>query len=327
MRAPAFWNPPAGRFSPAATALAPLAWAYSIAGRLRRHLTRPVAVGVPVICIGNLVAGGAGKTPVAISLVRMLAERGLVPHVITRGYGGTVSGPLLVDASSHSADQVGDEALLLAAAAPTWVARDRVQGARAAIAAGATVLVLDDGFQNPGLAKDISLVVVDASFGYGNGRVLPAGPLREPPASGLARAAAVVVVRTGGTGATPPVGKVPTLTAQLAPTSASRSALHGAAVVAFAGIGRPQKFFESLAAVPATICAAHVFADHHRYTKAELAGLEREATANKAILVTTAKDWIRLPPALRGNVSVLHVDLEFDDPAALMAVLAPALRK
>ncbi|MGE5766800.1 MAG: tetraacyldisaccharide 4'-kinase, partial [Bacteroidota bacterium] len=193
MRTPEFWHSE----NTAARLLAPLGLAWQAAGAARRAFVRPWRAPVPVICVGNLVAGGAGKTPVVLSLLTLLRARGLRPAALTRGYGGSAAGPLLVDPARHDAATVGDEALLLAATGPTWLARDRVDGAREAVEEGAEVLVMDDGFQNPGLKKDLSLLVVDAGYGFGNGRVMPAGPLRETPAAGFARADAVVIVGGG----------------------------------------------------------------------------------------------------------------------------------
>lgn len=181
------WQPRFGRLD--------AAWRALFGGGLAaQRAVRPVRVSVPVVCIGNLIAGGAGKTPTALAVADRLSRKGLRPHLILRGYKGHARGPALVDALGHDAATVGDEALLLARRYPTWVARDRVAGARAAIAAGAEVIIMDDGFQNPSLVKDVSLIVVDGGYGFGNGRMIPAGPLREPLARGLSRAQAVVVV-------------------------------------------------------------------------------------------------------------------------------------
>ena len=174
MRAPEFWARDGGF----AALLAPLGLSYDLAGRLHRALARPHSVPVPVICVGNLVAGGAGKTPLVIALVEALATRGQRAYCLTRGYGGCEAGPVRVDPAAHDAKRVGDEALLLARIAPTWVARDRAAGARAASAAGAGIIVMDDGFQNPHIAKDLSLLAVDGAYGFGNAKVMPAGPLR-----------------------------------------------------------------------------------------------------------------------------------------------------
>jgi len=286
--------------------LQPLAWAYAAAGAARQAWTHPWRAPVPVICVGNLVAGGAGKTPVAIALARRLQASGHAVHLLSRGYGGSLAGPVAVDRARHDAAQVGDEALLLAAAAPAWIARDRAAGARAAVAAGARCLLLDDGLQNPTLAKDLSLLVIDGGYGFGNG---------EPLDAGLARADAVVLMGEDGAGVTPLLAGKTVLRARLVPENAG--ALAGRAVVAFAGIGRPAKFFATLEGIGARLAARHAFADHHPYRAAELQRLLAEAQAAHAVLVTTAKDAVRLPAEWRARVEVLSVTAEFDDFAAL----------
>jgi tetraacyldisaccharide 4'-kinase len=321
MRAPDFWDAPPGLV---AGLLAPLGTAWDAAGRLRRAVARPYRPPLSVVCVGNLVAGGSGKTPVVLSLAAMAAAAGIAPHVVTRGYGGRLAGPVRVDPVEHDAAAVGDEALLLAAVAPCWVARDRAAGVRAAAAAGARAVLLDDGFQNPTIEKDLSLVVIDAEYGFGNGRVVPAGPLREPPTVGLARAAAVVLV---GDGEPPPAvhatGRT-ILRARLEPVGVD--AFTGVRVVAFAGIGRPAKFFASLRAAGAEVVSAHPFPDHHRYAEGELFRLRREAGAAGAGLVTTAKDWARLPPFWRRGIEVLAVEIRWQDPAAVANLLFGLLR-
>jgi tetraacyldisaccharide 4'-kinase len=320
MQAPRFWT----RDGLLPGLLSPLALAYDLGGRLRWALSRQRRAAVPVLCVGNLVAGGAGKTPVAIDLLQRLVQRGVSPHALTRGYGGRIEGPQRVDPLSHGARDVGDEALLLAEVAPTWVARDRPRAARMAVAGGAGLLVMDDGFQNPKLAKDLSLLVVDAAYGFGNGRVIPAGPLREPAARGLARADAVVLL--GGAEAElaevlPPDGPdaLPLLRARLVPEAPPE--IVGQRVLAFAGIGRPEKFFASLAEIGAEVVEARPFADHHPYRREELAGLAIEAKRLKARLVTTEKDAVRLPPHYHHRVAVLAVRLRWQDEAAVEALL------
>ena len=325
MRAPDFW---AGD-GVLARSLAPLGMGYHLAGRLRRALARPTSVGVPIVCVGNLVVGGAGKTPVALALVEALGARGRKVQCLTRGYGGRVSGPHRVDPARDTAARVGDEALLLARAAPTWVARDRAAGARAAAAAGAEVIVMDDGFQNPSLAKDLSLVVIDGAYGFGNGRVMPAGPLRETVPGGLARAQAVVVLgperRDLGAqlGARPdcgPDGGPAVLAARLAPRPGSER-LAGRRVLAFAGIGRPAKFFATLADLGAKVVETRAFPDHHAYAPAEIESLRARAAALDACAVTTEKDAVRLSPELREGIEVLAVAVEWREPEALDALL------
>lgn len=324
MRAPAFWARPREAPGLAARALAPLAWVWAEA--MRRRLTRvSVRVGVPVICVGNLTLGGAGKTPTVAALAGMLAARGVAAHVVSRGHGGSLAGPLRVDARGHSAAEVGDEPLLLAGFAPVWVGRDRAAAARAAVATGAQAVVLDDGFQNPGLAKDLSIVVVDAGFGFGNGRVTPAGPLREPVGQGLARADLVLLlgepeVRARALRDWPELGRVVRIEGELRPLETGMD-WAGLRAFAFAGIGRPEKFFATLRGLGAEVVGARAFADHAAYDGRMLARLARDARAAGAQLVTTEKDAVRLPPGFRGQVLALPVRLEITDPSPLEAKL------
>ena len=315
MRAPDFWHrEPAGLI---AELLSPVGAALDAAGRLRRAVVRPYRAPVPVICVGNLVAGGSGKTPVALSIAGRLAERGIANAIVMRGYGGRLAGPVRVDPRTHDAASVGDEALLAAEQTTCWIARDRAAGVRAAVAEGALAVVLDDGFQNPSVAKDFSLVVIDAAYGFGNGRLMPAGPLREHVAAGLARADAAIVL---GDDAPPPSvrGQI-VLRATLEPKSADRFV--GAKLIAFAGIGRPEKFFATLRTLGADLAGTRAFPDHHPYRDAELAALRHEAASAGARLVTTRKDWVRLKSAQRDNIEVLNVTLRWDDPEALDALL------
>lgn len=314
MRAPEFWHGRGG----AATLLRPAGMLYGLAGALRIAVGRPWRAPVPVVCVGNLTVGGTGKTPVAIDLARRLAER--TPHLLTRGYGGKLAGPVRVDPKTHTVAEVGDEPLLLARVAPTWVARDRKAGARRAIAAGAGLLIMDDGFQNPSLAKDRSLLVVDGPAGFGNGLLFPAGPLREPAARGFARASALVMIGEDrhSIGRDAPL---PVLRATLVPAMPLAFAPM-APVVAFAGIGRPEKFFATLAALGVTPLDHRAFPDHHVFAERELADLEALARGRGARLVTTEKDAVRLPLPWRSRVAVLRVAIEWEDPAALDRVLS-----
>lgn len=323
MRAPDFWAADKGSGAALAALLAPLGLAYDLAGRLRRATTRGASVGVPVVCAGNLVAGGAGKTPVALALAAALAADSRKVHLLTRGYGGNRRGPCRVDLESHGTEEVGDEALLLAHAAPTWVARDRLAGAQAAVAAGAQVIVMDDGFQNPSLAKDLSLLVVDGGYGFGNGRILPAGPLRERIDAGLARADAVVLIEPDARNLAPRLAAVrPLLRARLQPAAGAPD-LAGRRVLAFAGIGRPEKFFASLRQAGATLVATRAFPDHHPYGRQEIEDLLAEAETSSAQAITTEKDAVRLPPALRARVAVLPVVVAWQDTAELDRLLQP----
>lgn len=304
--------------------LQPFAWGYAAGAAARRRWTRAERLPLPVVCVGNAVTGGAGKTPVVLSLASKLRARGRSVHILSRGYGGALTGPVRVDPAHHTAADVGDEALLLAESAPSWIARDRVAGGRAALAAGAALLLLDDGFQNPRLVKDLSLLVIDGGYGFGNGRVLPAGPLREALAAGLARADAVVLMGEDRAGIGARLKGKPLLRARLVAPEADRFA--GRRVVAFAGIGRPAKFFETLAAAGARLVAGHGFADHHLYGEAELARLAAEADAAEAMLVTSAKDWARLSPEWRARVEVLKVEVAWGDETLLDRLLEPIAR-
>ena len=312
---PEFW----ARRGVLSTLLQPAAWLYGMAALARRRWTTPWRAPVPVICVGNFLAGGAGKTPVTLSLARRLRERGCRVHIVSRGYGGRLPGPALVDPARHTANEVGDEPLLLAEAAPCWVARDRIAGAKAAIAAGAELLLLDDGFQNPTLAKDLSLVVIDGGYGFGNGRLLPAGPMREPLAQGLARADAIVLMGDDTAGLAASVAGKLLLRARLVPENGRDVA--GRTVIAFAGIGRPVKFFATLEGAGARLLAWHAFPDHHRYAEDELARLLAEAGSAGAMLVTTAKDWVRLSPNVRTRVHSLQVVVAWEDATLLDALL------
>ncbi|UWQ18167.1 tetraacyldisaccharide 4'-kinase [Jannaschia sp. M317] len=318
MKAPGFWSRPPGL---AAALLWPLSAVY--AGATARRVAQPgLRLEVPVICVGNLTAGGTGKTPTVIDLVNRLAARGVRAHVVSRGYGGSLTGPVQVDPQTHDAGQVGDEPLLLAAFAPTWVARDRAAGARAAVAAGAQAVVLDDGFQNPALIKDLSIVVVDAGAGFGNGRVIPAGPLREPVAAGLARADLVLTIGAPAqqSGLSLP-DTPPRLRGRLEPL-ATGMPWAGLPVFAFAGIGRPEKFFDTLRDLGVDLRGTVALADHQPLTPGLLKRLGDQAAQLSAQPVTTEKDAVRLPASLRGQVMTLPVRLQIEDAAPLDAALA-----
>jgi tetraacyldisaccharide 4'-kinase len=321
LHAPRFWQRDGSRLVPAL--LAPLA-ALTAAATARRVARPGWRAPVPVICCGNVTVGGSGKTTLALDLLRRLDERGARPHALLRGYGGTARGTRRV-VPDDDATETGDEALLLARAAPTWIGADRADAARAAIAAGAGVLVMDDGLQNPTLAKDMSLLVVDGGFGFGNGRVLPAGPLREPIAAGAARCRAAVVIGADESGATAalPSG-LPVLRARLVPGPATES-LHGRRVLAFAGIGRPAKFFATLREAGADLAGAVAFPDHHRFTDRDVSDLMTQAERLGALPVTTAKDSVRLPKSVGDAIFVADVVLDWQAWTAIESLLDDAL--
>jgi tetraacyldisaccharide 4'-kinase len=318
VREPDFWR--RGGEPWPARLLLPVAGIYAAAVLLRRYWHRPYRPPVPVIVAGGLTLGGAGKTPLALAIAERLVARH--PHFLSRGYGGQAVGPLRVDPARHDSRDVGDEPLLLAGLRPTWVARDRAAGARAAVAGGAGALILDDGFQNPFLAKDLALLAIDGASGIGNGRVFPAGPLREPARLALGRAQAVVRIGEDQAGIAELVaGCCPILAARLVPAPET-AALAGQRVFAFTGIGRPEKFFASLRSVGADLVATRAFPDHHPYADAEVEALLAEARRMKAQAVTTAKDQVRLAGKARTQVTVFEVRLDFAEPAALDALLA-----
>ena len=330
MREPSVWWREAGA---GARLLTPFAAAYGMvaAHRLKR---RGNVAAVPVVCVGNPTVGGAGKTPTALAVARMLAAAGERPVFLTRGYGGREPGPVLVDPAKHRAADVGDEPLLLARAAPTIVARTRVAGASAAVTAGATVIVMDDGFQNPALAKDFSVLVVDSARGIGNGLVTPAGPLRAPLAAQLDRAHALMIIGTStgaaGIAAEAQARRIPVFYARLLPDAGTVTALDGGPVLAFAGIGSPEKFFTTLGAAGIALAATRSFGDHHRYTRAEATALCELAERQGLVLVTTEKDLARMhgdadTAQLAERVRALPVTLKFEDEAAFRSLMSARL--
>lgn len=322
MKAPKFWNSDHNSLLP--LLLSPLSVIYRAVDRFNRKASKGRSVSVPVICIGNAIAGGAGKTPVAISIVHYLKSQGWNAHFLSRGYGGKIKGPMRVVQDVHGVKDVGDEPLLLAAVAPTWVAEDRVAGSIAAIEAGADVIVMDDGFQNTSLKKDLSLLVIDGGYGAGNGRLLPAGPLREPMKEALARADAAIVV---GRGVPLPFLEgedIPVFDAKIVPHSLQEE-LVGGKVVAFAGIGRPEKFFDSLGEIGADIVDAVAFPDHHTFTQDDIMKLVEKAAKHEAALVTTRKDYVRLSDDAKMMTTVFDIELVFDNPKKLQKLLTSKL--
>lgn len=298
-------------------ALAPAGAMYAAA--TARQVARPGwQAPVPVLCCGNAGVGGAGKTTVALDLAARLVRRGVAVHCISRGYGGRARGPLRVDVQAHGAELVGDEPLLLAAVAPTWVGADRAASGRAAVAAGAEALLMDDGLQNADLVKDASLLVIDGAVGFGNGRVMPAGPLREPAGVAAQRCVAAVMIGMDGRGARGalPDG-MPVLDAWLVPDQA----LSGMRVLAFAGIARPGKFHATLEQAGAVVAGTMDFADHHRFRPHELQAAMARAVQLDAVLVTTPKDAVRLPEAWQARVRVVGVRLEWGDAGRVEALL------
>ena len=310
--------------------LTPLSWIWAASTARRIARARPADPGAPVICVGNLTVGGVGKTPIVRELLLILRARGVPAHGLSRGYGGREAGPLRVDPQRHDAAQVGDEPLMLAQDFPFWISRDRVAGARAAVAGGARAVIMDDGHQNPDLRKTLSLVVVDGEtrseeWPFGDGAVFPAGPMREPLAIGLARADAVIVLLPQDLPEADPdllalLSSKPVLIARLEAAAPPPPGPQ----LGFAGIGKPWKVERALKAAGCDLVDFAPFPDHGAYDEPTLRFLERRARDLGAELVTTEKDWIRLPPAWRKKVSAWPVRARFEDPAALDAILERA---
>ena len=329
MREPAFWYRP--RSLPS-YALWPLGALYGAITE-RRMLRQGADAGIPVICVGNYHVGGAGKTPTVLALTKLLRELGETPVVLSRGYGGRLQGPVMVDRTRHTAADIGDEPLMMARDVPVAVARDRLDGVALAKSQGATVILMDDGFQNPRLLKDASLIVIDSERGLGNGQVFPAGPLRAPLKAQLERTDALVLIGDGRAAnevaAELAKRDKPELRARLKPDAASLAQLFGKNVLAFAGIGDPERFFRTLRVSGIEVARTRPFADHHMFSREEIAALAADAEREQLTLVTTEKDFARL----RGSEGVpdgivpFAVQLEFDDPAKLRQLISDHLYK
>jgi tetraacyldisaccharide 4'-kinase len=325
MTPPIFWFNSADKPGWKAHALAPLGALYAHA-TARRVAQAGYKSAVPVLCIGNINAGGTGKTPTVIALIQLLQSMGKTVHVVSRGYGGTLTGPIKVDERVHSVHETGDEPLLIAAFTSTWVSKDRAAGVRTAEAAGAEVILLDDGMQNPTVQKDATLIIVDAARGFGNGRVMPAGPLREPVDVGMKRGDLLVTIgdqssqdiftKTWGHAVT-----VPRIQAQLEPLKTGMQ-WDGLRALAFAGIGHPEKFFTTLRTLGVELIATEALRDHQPLSRALMKRLELEAAGLNAQMVTTEKDAVRLPHEFRTQVLTVPVRLTIEDEAPIKAILA-----
>ena len=331
MRPPAFWDTDAPRSSGALTRalISPLGWIYAAATARRIANTVPAKAPAPVICVGNITLGGTGKTPVALALMDAARRQGRKPAGLSRGWKGKLPTPAQVDADTHTAADVGDEPLLLAKTAPTFIDPSRIQGAHMAVDGGADLIIMDDGHQNPNLEKTVSLVVVDAVSGWGANKVFPAGPLREPVKTGLARADAVILMMPDKD-FQPDYRKlqldnleIPVLTAWLEPGAPPPDG----PLLAFAGIGRPQKFFDALKAAGGQLGDAVSFPDHHAFSRGDIDRLQDLADAHQAQLITTEKDWVRLPTDLRGQVTAWPVQATFAEPARVDALIDMAVER
>lgn len=310
--------------------LTPLSWIWAGVTARRIARTVPQDAGLPVICVGNLTAGGTGKTPIVRELLRLLTAQGVAAHGLSRGYGGALKGVHRVDPATHTAADVGDEPLMLAHDYPIWISADRPAGASAARVAGAQAVVMDDGHQNPSLKKALSLVVVDGEtrnneWPFGDGAVFPAGPMREPLAVGLARADAVVLLLPADLPAPDPellalFGKTPVLVARLEPAAPPPPGPQ----VGFAGVGKPWKVERALTAAGCELRDFAPFPDHGAFDERTLRALQQRADDFGAGLVTTEKDWVRLPTEWRSRVAMWPVKATFEDEAAVISILPGA---
>ncbi len=314
MKTPRFWQ----TNNSTSRLLAPLSAAYALGAWADRRFTTPQLAPLPVIAIGNVTAGGAGKTPTTLALIPLLRAMGHTPHILTRGYrGASLTAHRVNDGDDWHI--VGDEALLLAKAAPTWVGANRLASANAAAANGATILVCDDALQHHALRKNVTLLVIDGAFGIGNGKLLPAGPLREPLASAAKRCDAAIIIGEDAQQLAAQL-TIPVINAKLVPSSDTAFLLMEN-WLAFAGIGRPEKFFATLRACGATLLATESFPDHHTYSAQDIAQLIANAEKLGASLITTEKDAVKIPPAYAGVIRVLPVNLRFDEPSHIAEIL------
>ncbi|MBM3633278.1 MAG: tetraacyldisaccharide 4'-kinase [Alphaproteobacteria bacterium] len=307
---PKFWNKPGSVLS---YILEPFSWFYRIGTVIHNRISKPYQASVPVISIGNIILGGAGKTPVTIAIAKTLISMGYTPHIISRGYGGVLKGPLQVNLE-HQYSQVGDEPLLLAKYAPTWISKNRKAAVKLAIKSGADVLLLDDAHQNYTLKKDLCFVVVNGSNGFGNGRVFPAGPLRQSIQSGLKEATTIVFISQDNDPVPPALRSIscPVIQARIIPISPKPCAVMG-----FAGIGYPEKFRQTLEQAGYEVKIFKSFPDHYPYTEDDLRKLRMRARVEKVFLITTEKDAMRIPHNCRNNILILPMDLAFEPASSL----------
>ena len=317
MKTPSFWK----NKNLLSTLLCPFGCIYATITAQRLKFIKPRNVNVPVICIGNLTAGGTGKTPTALSIAKIIRQFGKNPYFVSRGYGGNLSG-IIVDPKIHTAQQVGDEPLLLSRYAPVSINFERFLAAQKAVENGADIIIMDDGFQNPTLHKDISFLVFDGGFGVGNGYPLPAGPLRESLLSGIKRADAAIIIGDDQTGLRAQLGNIPIFEGRMKPLPLANTTTPA---IAFAGIGRPEKFYNSLRECNVNIIKTIDFPDHHSYSESELQNLVDIAWQKDAQLVTTSKDFVKIPEKMRHHFNVLEIEIEWKNQEALSQFLRDRL--
>lgn len=318
MKTPKYWQ----SNSVVSKLLTPVGSLYGWLTQMRIKLTEPVRADIPVICVGNITAGGTGKTPVSISIAKMLETEMFHPFFVSRGYGGKLCN-VLVNNKKHSAREVGDEPLLLSRQAPVVINPNRYEGAELAASHGADIVIMDDGFQNPGLFKDLSFLVFDGNYGVGNGKIIPAGPLRETFADGIKRADALIIMGKDKHELASRSG-LPTFFAH---TEAVQTSMDNPNVVAFAGIGHPQKFYHTLGVQGFNVLETTDFPDHHFYSLSELNKIIARARELNAVVYTTSKDFVKIPPLLQKEINVLEVAVVWDEPDALMQFIRQKIAK
>ena len=318
MKTPKYWQ----SNSIVSKLLLPLGLIYGVLTQLRLKIKRPKHADIPVICIGNITAGGTGKTPVSISIAKMLGTEMYHPYFVSRGYGGKLKN-VLVNNKKHSAKEVGDEPLLLSSQAPVIVNSNRYEGAQLAIKEGADVIIMDDGFQNPSMHKNLSFLVFDGTYGVGNGRLIPAGPLRETFKDGIKRADALVIMGKDKHD----LAKRCNLPVFYAHTEAVQTHINNSNVVAFAGIGHPQKFYHTLSSQGFNVVETIDFPDHHFYKKSELNAILAKAKELNAVVYTTSKDFVKIPTFMQDEFNVLEISVVWDNPEELMSFIKSKINK
>ena len=328
MKSPRFWDanldPHSRQAAPITRKiLTPIAKIYENVVARKIAQTTPYECGVPVICVGNLTTGGSGKTPLVRKIRNDLARRGIRVASLSRGYGGKVKGPLKVDNLRHSATEVGDEPLMLSQTGETWIGANRAKAAQEMVNNDIEIIIMDDGHQNPSLLKTVSLVVIDSENPFGNGFIIPKGPLRESIESGLSRAHAIVLTGAGSPSKQLASNNLPIIRSKIVAKPPTRSSIY----VAFAGIGRPEKFFDTLSEIKVNVADAVPFPDHHKFSRNDLNYLRKLAQQYQAKLITTEKDYVRLPDDIKEEVETLEITLEIENPSLLETVLEPVLEK
>ncbi len=326
LKTPAFWYRSADRPTTATEiALTPFSWIYDAGRKIRNSGIKTEKANIPVLCVGNIVSGGSGKTPAVRALRELLRANNLskTPFILSRGYGGTLPGPVLVDHDTHRFSEVGDEPLLLAKEGQVIISRNRPEGAKIAERFGADLILMDDGFQNPSLKKNVSFLVIDGSSGLGNGKLLPAGPLREPLNEALERTDAAILIGEDERGIKNKIpAHIPVFGASIKPHLTPDPHKN---YIGFAGLGRPEKFKKTLEDCGLKLTAFYAFADHHPYTDGDMQKLLQEANLKKAVLITTEKDWVRISEIRRSQIQTLPIALEWSAPERLTDFLSNAL--